>query len=45
MGEQIVDAIKAANKTFVPIADADVGGFVTQLLDPDRLSRASRARP
>ena len=34
MGKQIVDAIKAANKTFVPIADADVGGFVTQLLDP-----------
>jgi ribose transport system substrate-binding protein len=34
MGKQIVDAIKAANKPFVPIADADVGGFVTQLLDP-----------
>jgi ribose transport system substrate-binding protein len=34
MGKQIVDAIKAANKKFVPIADADVGGFVTQLLDP-----------
>jgi ribose transport system substrate-binding protein len=33
MGKQIVDAIKAANKPFVPIADADVGGFVTQLLD------------
>jgi ribose transport system substrate-binding protein len=33
MGKQIVDAIKAANKKFVPIADADVGGFVTQLLD------------
>jgi ribose transport system substrate-binding protein len=34
MGKQIEDAIKAANKKFVPIADADVGGFVTQLLDP-----------
>jgi ribose transport system substrate-binding protein len=33
MGKQIVDAIKAANKPFVPIADADVGGFVTQTLD------------
>ena len=34
MGAQIVDAIKAANKPFVPIADADIGAFVTQLLDP-----------
>jgi ribose transport system substrate-binding protein len=34
MGKQIVDAIKAANKPFVPIADADIGGFVKQLLDP-----------
>jgi len=34
MGKQIVDAISAAKKPFVPIADADVGGFVTQLLDP-----------
>jgi len=34
MGKQIIDAIKAANKPFVPIADADVGGFVSQLLDP-----------
>ncbi len=34
MGKQIVDAIKANGKKFVPIADADVGGFVTQLLDP-----------
>ncbi len=33
MGKQIVDAIKANGKKFVPIADADVGGFVTQLLD------------
>jgi ribose transport system substrate-binding protein len=34
MGKQINDAIKAATKKFVPIADADVGGFVTQQLDP-----------
>ena len=34
MGKQIVDAIKAGNKKYVPIADADVGGFVSQLLDP-----------
>ncbi len=33
MGAQIVDAIKAANKKFVPIADADIGAFVNQLLD------------
>ncbi len=33
MGAQIVDAIKAANKPFVPIADADIGAFVNQLLD------------
>jgi ribose transport system substrate-binding protein len=33
MGKQIEDAIKAANKKFVPIADADVGGFVSQMLD------------
>jgi ribose transport system substrate-binding protein len=30
----VVDAIKAANKDFVPIVGADLGGFVTQLLDP-----------
>jgi ribose transport system substrate-binding protein len=34
MGKQIIDAIKAAGKTYVPIADADIGGFVAQLLDP-----------
>lgn len=33
MGAQIVDAIKAANKKFVPIADADIGAFVNQLLN------------
>jgi|tagenome__1003787_1003787.scaffolds.fasta_scaffold20971601_2 ribose transport system substrate-binding protein len=34
MGKQIDDAIKGANKPFKPIADADIGGFVSQLLDP-----------
>ena len=34
MGAQIVDAIKAAGKPFVPIADADIGQFVNDLLDP-----------
>ena len=34
MDSQIVDAIKAANKTFVPIVGADLGGSSTQLLDP-----------
>jgi len=34
MGTQIDDAIKAANKKFVPIADADIGAFVKQTLDP-----------
>jgi ribose transport system substrate-binding protein len=29
----VVDAIKAANKDFVPIVGADLGGFDTQLLD------------
>ncbi len=33
MGQQVVDGIKAANKAYVPIVDADLGGFVTQLLD------------
>jgi ribose transport system substrate-binding protein len=31
---QIVDAIKAANKKFVPIVGADLGAFVAQLLNP-----------
>jgi ribose transport system substrate-binding protein len=34
MGQQVVDGIKAAKKPYVPIVDADLGGFVTQLLDP-----------
>jgi len=29
----VVDAIKAADKPFVPIVGADLGGFVSQLLD------------
>jgi len=33
MDSQVVDAIKAANKKFVPIVGADLGAFVTQLLD------------
>ena len=31
---QIVDAIKAANKKFVPVVGADLGAFVAQLLNP-----------
>jgi ribose transport system substrate-binding protein len=34
MGTQIDDAIKAAGKPFKPIADADIGAFVHQLLTP-----------
>jgi len=44
MGKQIVDAIKAANKPFVPIADADIGGFVSQLLDPTNFPASRRGR-
>ena len=33
MDSQVVDAIKAANKPYVPIVGADLGAFVTQLLD------------
>ncbi len=32
-GSQVVDAIKASGKKFVPIVDADLGAFVAQLLD------------
>ena len=35
MGKQILDEVKAKGKEFVPIADADIGGFVTQLLDAE----------
>jgi len=34
MGNNIVQAIKDAGKPFVPIADADIGAFVAQLLNP-----------
>jgi len=34
MDSIVVDAIKAANKPFVPIVGADLGAFVKQLLDP-----------
>jgi ribose transport system substrate-binding protein len=33
MDSQVVDAIKAANKSFVPIVGADLGAFVGQLLN------------
>jgi ribose transport system substrate-binding protein len=33
MDSQVVDAIKAANKPYVPIVGADLGAFVAQLLD------------
>jgi ribose transport system substrate-binding protein len=35
MDSQVVDAIKAANKPFVPIVGADLGAFVAQLLDEE----------
>jgi len=34
MDSQVVDAIKAANKPYVPIVGADLGAFVHQLLTP-----------
>ena len=34
MDSMVVDAIKSAGKPFVPIVGADLGAFVTQLLDP-----------
>ena len=34
MDSQVVDAVKAAGKKYVPIVGADIGAFVTQLLDP-----------
>ena len=42
MDSQVVDAIKAANKKFVPIVGADLGAFVNAAPRPDRLSRASK---
>lgn len=35
MDSQVVDAIKAADKPFVPIVGADLGAFVKQLLDAE----------
>lgn len=35
MDSQVVDAIKAANKDYVPIVGADLGAFVKQLLDDE----------
>jgi len=34
MDSQVVDAVKAANKGYVPIVGADLGAFVAQLLNP-----------
>ena len=34
MDSQVVDAVKAAGKKQVPIVGADIGAFVSQLLDP-----------
>jgi ribose transport system substrate-binding protein len=34
MDSQVVDAIKAAGKSYVPIVGADLGAFVAQLLNP-----------
>jgi ribose transport system substrate-binding protein len=35
MDQEVVDAIKAAGKPFVPVVGADRGGFVEQLLDEE----------
>ena len=35
MDSQVVDAIKEANKDYVPIVGADLGAFVAQLLDEE----------
>lgn len=34
MDSQVVSAVKAAHKAYVPIVGADLGAFVAQLLDP-----------
>jgi ribose transport system substrate-binding protein len=41
MDSQVVDAIKGANKTFVPIVGADLGAFVNQLLTETDLKGAA----
>jgi ribose transport system substrate-binding protein len=38
MDSQVVDAIKGANKPYVPIVGADLGAFVAQLLDETNYS-------
>lgn len=35
MDQEVVDAVKAAGKPFVPVVGADRGGFVEQLLDEE----------
>ena len=42
---EVVDAIKAAGKKFVPIVGTDRGSFVDAAPRPDRVSRPRRARP
>jgi ribose transport system substrate-binding protein len=41
MDSQVVDAIKGANKTYVPIVGADLGAFVGQLLNEEGLEGAA----
>ncbi len=41
MDSQVVDAIKAAGKEFVPIVGADLGAFVNQLLTEEGLTGAA----
>jgi ribose transport system substrate-binding protein len=41
MDSQVVDAIKAAGKEFVPIVGADLGAFVNQLLTEEGLEGAA----
>jgi ribose transport system substrate-binding protein len=41
MDSQVVDVIKAANAEYVPIVGADLGAFVTQLLNEEGLEGAA----
>ena len=41
MDSQVVDVIKAANEDYVPIVGADLGAFVTQLLNEEGLEGAA----
>ena len=43
MDSQVVDAIKAAGKPYVPIVGADLGAFVGQLLDPTDIRASTGA--